>query len=431
MRRNGAGTRDDVELSLTLQHELVAVQTATDLHVLVELTAPPAPAGHERQPLHVAVVLDRSGSMGGGRLEAAKASTLYLASQLQAEDRFAVIAYDHVVELTSPLQPVHLPALTSALHQVEPRGMTNLSGGWLKGLEQLEQDGPWLRRVLLLSDGHANAGLTDPVALTSVARTSRELGVSTSTVGFGEDFDEGLMTALADHGGGTGSFAETPDDAAAIFAEEFEDLATLVAQNVSVEVRPTGAVQLVEVLNSFPSTAVDGGVQVQVGDAYADRTLRVVLKLHVPSLPALGLAQIGEVKLRWVSVGEQLAQHTVTQPLTVNAVHGDEAAEQLPDATVTEEVVVLLAGRATEQARLLADAGDLDAAREVLDASLRHLRQVAPGHPAAQRLVVSAERMERTSRSLADATYDRSDAKRLYYEERELRRRRRQRRDEP
>lgn len=416
---------NDVDLSLTMQHDLVAVQTDTELHVLVELTAPPAPADVERRPLHVAVVLDRSGSMQGGRLEAAKASTVYLASQLQSDDRLAVVAYDQTVELTYPLQPVHLPTLTAALHQVHPRGMTNLSAGWLKGIEQLAAPSPGVRRVLLLSDGHANHGITDPATLASVARTSLESGVSTSTIGFGAGFDEHLLSSIADHAGGSSSFAETPDDTAAIFADEFEDLATLVAQNVSVEMRPTGDVQQVEVLNSFPATAVPGGVQVLVGDTFADRKVRVVCKLQVPSLPGLGLAQIGEVVLRWVAVGEQVTQHTVNQPLVVNAVSAEDAAQQLPDATVTEEVIVLAAGRAAEEARLLADGGDLDGARAVLEATIRGLRDVAPDHPAADRLLGSVDRLQQTRDALSGSSYAAADAKRLYYEERELRSRKR------
>jgi Ca-activated chloride channel homolog len=418
-----------MDLSLQLQHDLVAVQTETELHVLVELASPPAPADRDREPLRIALVIDRSGSMQGGRLEAAKRSASYLAHQLTAEDQLAVIGYDQTVSLELPLQPVDVHRVDAALAGLTPRGMTNLSGGWLKGVEELSRVSDGVRRVLLLSDGHANRGITDRMTLERMAIEVAGGGISTSTIGFGDGFDEHLMTALADAGTGSGYFAETPDDAAGIFAEEFEDLATLVAQNVSIEVRPTGDVQFVEVLNDFPATPVPGGVQVQVGDAFADRSVRLVMRLHVPALASLGLAAIGEVVVRWVAVGEQVAQHTVRQPLVVNAVNLDDAARRLPNGTVTEEVLILTAGRATEQARALADRGDLAGAKQLLDVNLARLRAVSPGHPAADQLRLSIERLEQTSRRLAADAYSPAEAKRMLYEERRMRSNKRNRVD--
>jgi len=118
----------------------------------------------------------------------------------------------------------------------------------------------------------------------------------------------------------------SPDDAPGIFAKEFEDLVSLVAQNLSVEVRGSEHVQVLGVLNEFPCVQVDGGVQAQLGDAYGGETRRVVFALHVPSLPTLGPTTIGEVVLRYVSIGEQIEQHETRIPLNVNLVSSDEAA---------------------------------------------------------------------------------------------------------
>ena len=96
------------------------------------------------------------------------------------------------------------------------------------------------------------------------------------------------MTAMADAGGGAAHFAETPDAAPAIFAQELEGLTQVVAQNVSLEIRPHAAVEVLGVLNEYPQVAVAGGVQVELGDAFAGERRRVVLALHVPHLAALG-----------------------------------------------------------------------------------------------------------------------------------------------
>ena len=100
---------------------------------------------------------------------------------------------------------------------------------------------------------------------------------------------------MAEAGGGRSYFAATPDDAPGIFAEEFEGLTSLVAQNVSVEIRPSEAVEVVGVLNEFPQVAVEGGVQIQLGDAFADEERRVLFALRVPDLARLGVEKVADV----------------------------------------------------------------------------------------------------------------------------------------
>ena len=102
--------------------------------------------------------------------------------------------------LLAPLAPVQEAPLRAAIAGLRPGGSTNLSGGWLRGLEQLRPGGGG--KVLLLTDGVANAGITDPGALAELARSAAREGVGTTTIGFGADFDEQLLTALADAGGG-------------------------------------------------------------------------------------------------------------------------------------------------------------------------------------------------------------------------------------
>src|SRR4051812_31435433 len=158
---------------------------------MVELTAPAAPVW-ERAPLDIALVVDRSGSMGGQKLAAVKACGAYLARRMGAGDRLAVVAYDDAIDLVAPLAPVELHRLLAALGALGPGGSTNLSGGWLKGLEQLRgtQREEAVRRILLLTDGLANVGITEPGALVGLAEQARQAGIGTTTIGVGDDFDE-------------------------------------------------------------------------------------------------------------------------------------------------------------------------------------------------------------------------------------------------
>ena len=413
-----------MQVNIRLDHELLAVETEHQVHAMLELLAPSAPEDSQRPPLHLALVIDRSGSMAGGKLAAAKASAAYLINQLQPTDELAIVAFDDEVNLVAPLVPVDPARHLAALDQVHEGGSTNLSGGWLKGAEVLRCAViGGTRRVLLLSDGEANHGIVDHAQLESLSRSTLEAtGVSTSTIGFGDGFDEDLMTLMADAGQGNAHFAPTPDDAAAIFAQEFEDLSTLVAQNVSVEIRPGQHVQLTRFLNDYPATEVPGGVQLALGDAYAGTRRRVVFELQIPGLGALGPVQVGELVLRYVTVGDEVAAHEVKLPITVNLVSADEAAAVAPDAEVTDEVVILLAAQAQEQARLKADEGDFEAAQQLLSQAAEELRKRAPGSPRADELLEQSRLWTHQSGLMSEVLYDQMAVKQMKYTNRASRR---------
>ena len=408
-----------MHLSARFEHALLAVESEHDVHCMLEITSPAAPGADTRTPLDVALVIDRSGSMAGRKLDVTRECATFLARRLAPTDRIALITYDDQVRLVAPLAN---PAstLAPAIASIVPGGQTNLSGGWMKGFEVLgaaDERGA-IRKILLLTDGLANVGVTDAPSLVSLALGAVEhQRVGTTTIGFGDDFDEDLLTAIGEAGAGNAHHAASPDDAPGIFAKEFEDLVSLVAQNLSVEVRGSEHVQVLGVLNEFPCVQVDGGVQTQLGDAYGGETRRVVFALHVPSLPTLGPATIGEVVLRYVSIGEQIEQHETRIPLNVNLVSSDEAAAAGLDTEVSEEVVILRSAKAQRDARGRAQVGDFDGAKTVLREAADDLRSHAAGSPNADELERLAADIEEDLPFLEEGVFDASSSKRIHYKQ--------------
>ena len=415
--------------TIRLNHNLLAIEADHTVHVMVELTAPEAPDHGDRPPLKLALVIDRSGSMAGDKLETTKACAAYLVRRMAATDELAIVAYDDQVDLVAGLAPVDVERLLPAISAIRPGGSTNLSGGWLKGLELLRGSGTAevtesTRRVLLLTDGQANVGVQDPGSLAGMAVTARGDGVGTTTIGFGGDFAEGLLTAMSDAGGGNAHFAATPDAAPAIFAEEFEGLASVVAQNLSIEIRPADDVEVVEFLNQYPATPVAGGIQFALGDAYGGERRAVLFTMYVPALRDLGPAKVADVVLRYVSVGAQIEAHELSIPVVVNVANAVEAAQAETDHMVVEQVVVLKAAKARDEARRLSDAGDFAGGREVLQASAAELRLTAEGSSRADELLAEAALLDDTRALLAASTYDGFTQKRLHYEAHKSRRKR-------
>jgi Ca-activated chloride channel family protein len=366
-----------MKTNLRFDHQLLAVEGEHDVHCMLELHAPAAPDA-ARPPLHLALVIDRSGSMAGDKLDAARASATFLAGRLRPTDQLAIVIYDNDVDLVVPLGPAEPTKLAAAIAGIEPGGMTNLSGGWLKGLEELNRaDGDATRRVLLLTDGLANEGIIDPDQLRQIAAGTKGRA-ATTTIGFGEGFDEDLLGAISACSDGNTYFVESPEDAPGVFTEEFDGLASLVAQNVSVEIRPTDAVEILGVLNDYPVTEVPGGLQIAIGDAYGDEIRRLVFALHVPQVAALGPAKVADVIVRYVAVGDVIAAHELTVPVTVNLVSADEAAVAGLDGEVTEVVWLLRAAPARRDAIAAADAGDHDRSSRIMRDASSALR-AAPG----------------------------------------------------
>lgn len=414
-----------MQARIRLDRTLLAVEGEHTVHALLELAAPDPPATAERVPLALALVIDRSGSMGGPKLEVARRCADWLVGRLRPTDELALVAYDDEVRVLAPLAPVRAEPLRAAISRIRPGGQTNLSGGWLAGREQLAgAAGGAARTILLLTDGLANCGITDPAALVELARSAYRDRVGTSTVGFGEAFDEELLTALADAGGGKGHYAPTPDAAPAIFADQLDGLTRLVAQNVSVEIRPVPEVDLLAVLNDHPQEPVPGGVRLALGDAYGGERRRVVFTLHLPHLAALSPAKVADVVIRYVSVGDEIAEHTLSLPLAANLVSADEAAAAAPDLEVQEAVLVLKAARARDEAIRLADGGRHDEARSVLGAVAAELRRDGPalGPECAAALAEEAAALDEAIELASAVHYSAASRKQLHYDSNRRRR---------
>ena len=357
-----------MEPKVTFDRTVVTVLNDATVNLLLELVAPDA-AALERPPLDVVCVIDRSGSMGGEPLDAVKSAVAHLLRLAGPDDRIGVVAFDDTVELVLALDHHDPDRAIARVATIETGGMTNLSGGWLKGIEMLESDvrDDALRRVIVLTDGQANVGETDPDRLAGIAGAARSHSVTTTAIGFGDGHDERLLSVVADQGGGNDYWCAGPDNVPAIFNDEFEGLASVVAQNVSVELRPSNGVIAMRVLNEFPITDVPGGVQIALGDAYGSERRRVVAELLLPVVHDVGPYPLGEIIVRWTTVGDAIELHTVTIPIGVGASNDPDAPDPDADPAVTEQVTILRAAAERSAALEALDRGDFDTASNSLD----------------------------------------------------------------
>ena len=271
-----------------------------ELDVLVRIQAPDAPADlPKRNPLHVSLVIDRSGSMSGEPLDEAKRCAEFVLDGLQPTDQLSLVVYDNDVQTLVPATPLtDKDPIRRAIRAVDSGGSTDLHGGWLQGAETLA---PHTRedvtsRVILLSDGCANCGLTDPDPIYAQCAELARAGVTTSTYGLGHGFNEELMIGMARHGQGNSYYGRTADDLMDPFREEFELLNALCARRPRLEVAPAAGVK-VKVLNDYVADGANAWLLPNLafgGEAWA------VLRLRVPE--SLVATAIDPVALLSVSV---------------------------------------------------------------------------------------------------------------------------------
>lgn len=344
---------------------------STTLDVLVRIT-PPAPEVHfVRPPINLGLVLDRSGSMAARKkMDYARKAATFAVEQLLPSDQVSVTVFDNVVETIHANAPASDKAtIARAIAAVQPRHTTALHAGWKEGADQVERhqvtDG--LNRVILLSDGLANEGMTDPEAIAGECHARSLRGVSTTTMGLGEDYNEDLMQKMGERGDGNYYFIEDAAQLADIFHTELNGLMANVGTKVSLGIEPQSGASVVEVLNDADRNSFG---RLMLPNLIVAMPIQVVFRLNVP--PLGHASEVCRIRLAWddPKTGQRRSLYAALSLPTA----APEAWDALPvDPAVSEQVAIQMAARAKKEALAAFDAGDIVATRAGLGLSAAYL----------------------------------------------------------
>ena len=346
--------------------------------------------------MNLAFVLDRSGSMSGQKLELAKRAVETAVDRLMPSDRFSIVCYDEridvVVESTGASREAKSNAI-DRLRSIDARGSTDLAGGWLRGAEQvaLGQVAGGVNRVLLLTDGLANQGITDPGELARHAAELRARGVTTTTFGVGEDFDEALLQSMADAGGGHFYFIENAAQIQDHIATEVGELLAVVARDVTLEIT---APETMSVRPLSPYRLEQRGSRhlLLLGDLVAEQRLEIVVRV------TFGFGPIGQEVGILVAATDREGVLVVAgaTPVGVGWEYADDRTNdaQPRDRSVDRAVAVLFAARARQDAVKLNRLGEFQEARLELRDVAKRIAGYAGSDQELRRLVANLQEEE-------------------------------------
>jgi len=242
-----------------------------------------------RAPYNLSLVIDKSGSMGGTKIAYAKQALNYVIDQLSERDVISLVEYsDGVLTRNEPISVTNKAALHAKVNEIYASGSTNLSGGMTRGFELVESaakfaasEGNYVHRVMLLSDGLANAGVTSQAGICDIVRKYSEKNYTISTFGVGADYNETLMAAIANAGGGRYHFIQSPEEMPKIFEEELNGISNLVAKDVHLEIEyPADKVSFKSV-GLYPSINNNGKLDIRLSDLFSEEQKVVLIKFDV------------------------------------------------------------------------------------------------------------------------------------------------------
>jgi Ca-activated chloride channel family protein len=246
-----ATTQNRVTCRVEADRSVLPADNPQNVILKITLDAPKVPENTTRPRVNISLVMDRSGSMGGTKIEMAKAAAIEALSRLGKDDVFSLVTYATDVTTRVPAQKVRETAsIINAIKGIEAGGNTALFGGVSQGASEIRKniEGDYVHRVVLLSDGLANVGPRNPSDLGRLGAGLFKENISVTTVGVGTDYNEDLMAQLAQKSDGNTYFAESGTDLPRIFTAELGNVLNVVAKQVIVTITLPSGIEPVEII---------------------------------------------------------------------------------------------------------------------------------------------------------------------------------------
>lgn len=377
-----------------------------NVYLYVDLKADKVETTKERSPLNISIVIDKSGSMAEkNKLEYVKKAVEYIIDESQSGDYVSIVTYDDYVNVLQRSQTIRDKYdLRERVSNIKPDGFTNLSGGMLEGYDQVSDSYSrgYVNRVLLLSDGLANRGITDRRELADLVRDkNRRDGITISTFGVGLEFNENLMTDIADYGKGNYYYIKNSSDIPEIFASELKGIRNLVGQGTKMKIKfPSKYLSLSKVFG-YPYDVSGDEIIIDFKDVFSEQTKGVLIKFNVKSKIDRKLKF--ESELTYQDVTADFRDVTEKSESSLEPAGNKYEYDQSRNETVAQNVAVFEANDLMENALKEADNGNYEQARTIMNDAKGYMEQQMNNMAPSSEMKRQSENINRYGKDLESA----------------------------
>lgn len=348
-------------------------------------------------PLNISIVIDRSGSMSGEKLAYAKKAANSIISRLTSDDFVSVVVYDDQVKLLQPsIRVLDKESIMTRINRVETGGSTNLWGGTEMGYNQVKENYKknYVNRVLLISDGLANVGTTSMYDIRRRVQHFKDRdGITVSTFGVGLDYNELLMTDMAEAGSGNYYFIDNPEMMAGIFEKELNGLMSVAAQNAELRIQLPRGIRIDKAF-AFKYEQTGQNLVIQLRDLFSEETRGFLMRFQIDDYANVDLEFSTRLSYDDITTHERISleNKNLLKPSADRDLYLTYFNEP-----VMEQVVLYIANERLENAMLEADKGNYDKARAITKENEEFITVTGYGTKS-----VEVQKMKTTNSSYSD-----------------------------
>ena len=367
----------EIQLQADLGHSVLSTRKADRTYLRLSLKTLAGIKPERRTPINVALVIDRSGSMSGDRIEAAKKAAHVALDRLSADDIVSLVTYNHKVDVLAPATRLGSARqeIERAIDKLQVDGTTALYAGTQEGGEQVKKflSDTKVNRVVLISDGLANVGPSSPAEVGELGRQLAGKGISVTTIGLGLDYNEDLMQRLAAASDGNHAFVESPRQLADIFDKEFGDALSIAAQDVTIIIECRAGFKPTRVLGR--EADISGStIKLKMNQLQADNERYVVIEMETPGGSKAGEADVADVKVEYLDLDKGKRSETQAN-VRARLSDDDKDVEGSINKGVLAQVTAQIATEQNEKAVELRDKGDISGARRMLQDNSAYIKK--------------------------------------------------------
>ena len=337
----------------------------------------------KRVPINLAIVIDKSGSMSGQRIEKAREAAILAVNMLNENDTLSIVAYDSEARVIVPATKVDnkLRIIGLINENIYAEGGTALFAGLSKGIKQVENQltKDKVNRIILLSDGQANIGPSSVNELSQLAIIAAKKNIAITTLGIGSDYNELLMSSIASYSDGNHVFVNNSADLENVFVHEFNDLMSAIAQDVVITIQLKNGVKPVRLLGR--DGVIKGNeITVKMNQLFSNQEKYVLLEV-IPDKGKVGQEKtLAQVDLKYDNLLENKTENE-TQVVRISYTKDKKMVDDAIHQDVIVETELQKVALENEKALELYNQGKRDEAQQLLRENGEALKAISAQSP--------------------------------------------------